>query len=311
MHKRISYLAIFLFFIANSSFCQWYPAATTANTWREGNVGIGTSLITGHLSFGVQGDHLTIGRSGFTNKVILRTDWAEGGIGDFTDIRVPGAVANTAFLRLTQFGKVGIGVENPAARLDVRTAGNSPSDQYGLFVSNPSAGPYAAVEITMGSGANSFATLHAQKVNATKGSILIFQTTDVNGNNLPRMVVTESGNVGIGTLETGTFKLAVEGTIGARKVKVTQANPWPDYVFDSAYKKENLLTLEKYINEHKHLPGVPSADQVKKDGGIELGEMNVKLLEKIEELTLYVIDLKKENEQMKKEIKELKVSAKH
>jgi hypothetical protein len=64
--------------------------------------------------------------------------------------------------------------------------------------------------------------------------------------------------------------------------------------------------VESYINENKHLPGMPSAKEVEEEGGFELGTMNVKLLEKIEELTLYVIELKKENEQMKKEIKEIK-----
>jgi hypothetical protein len=114
------------------------------------------------------------------------------------------------------------------------------------------------------------------------------------------------GAVGIGTTEVGSFKLAVEGKIGARGIKVTTESPFPDYVFDSAYQLRPLAHLEQYINKNKHLPGIPSAEEVKKEGGIELGDMNVKLLEKIEELTLYVIELKKENEQMKKEIKEMK-----
>jgi hypothetical protein len=115
-----------------------------------------------------------------------------------------------------------------------------------------------------------------------------------------------TGAVGIGTTNTGSFKLAVEGKIGARGIKVTMENPFPDYVFEPTYQLRPLAHLEQYINQNKHLPGIPSAAEVKKEGGIELGDMNVKLLEKIEELTLYVIELKKENEQMKKEIAELK-----
>lgn len=125
------------------------------------------------------------------------------------------------------------------------------------------------------------------------------------GGNLTASFLT-NGNVGIGTTNPGNFKLAVEGKIGARGIKVTLQNPFPDYVFDSAYKLIPLTNVEQFINQNKHLPGIPSAEEVKKDGGIELGEMNVKLLEKIEELTLYVIELKKENEQMKKAIGELK-----
>lgn len=116
-----------------------------------------------------------------------------------------------------------------------------------------------------------------------------------------------TGSIGIGTasFNTGTYKLAVEGNIAARGVKVTNYS-FADYVFDSTYQLRSLSSLSNYIDQHKHLPGIPSAKEVEKEGGFELGEMNVKLLEKIEELTLYVIDLKKENEQMKKEIKEIK-----
>jgi hypothetical protein len=114
-----------------------------------------------------------------------------------------------------------------------------------------------------------------------------------------------NGNVGIGTKNPGNYKLAVEGKIAARGVKVTTA-AFADYVFEPTYKLRPLSSVESYINENKHLPGMPSAKEVEKEGGFELGNMNVKLLEKIEELTLYVIELKKENEQMKKEIKEIK-----
>jgi hypothetical protein len=117
--------------------------------------------------------------------------------------------------------------------------------------------------------------------------------------------ITPQGSVGIGTASTGSFKLAVEGKIGAREIHVTLQNPFPDYVFGSNYKLRSLSSLEQYINQNKHLPGVPSADEVEKNGGVELGKLNTKLLEKVEELTLYVIELKKENQQMKKEIKKL------
>lgn len=114
-----------------------------------------------------------------------------------------------------------------------------------------------------------------------------------------------TGNVGIGTDNTGTFKLAVEGKIGAREIKVTLTNPWPDYVFGKNYRLPNLAEVEKHIKTYNHLPGMPSSAEVEKNGGIELGEMNRKLLEKVEELTLYMIDLKKENEQIKAELKRL------
>ena len=114
----------------------------------------------------------------------------------------------------------------------------------------------------------------------------------------------ESGKVGIGTTAPGSFKLAVEGKIGAREIRVTLTNPWPDYVFSNQYKLRSLPTLEEFIKKHGHLPGMPTAQEVK-ENGIELGDMSGRLLEKIEELTLYIIELKKENEQIKEELKKL------
>ncbi|KAA2242423.1 hypothetical protein F0L74_07705 [Chitinophaga agrisoli] len=108
------------------------------------------------------------------------------------------------------------------------------------------------------------------------------------------------GNVGIGTATPGSYKLAVEGTIGARKIKVTAGPGWPDFVFEPGYQLPALHDLEAFIKTNKHLPDVPSAKDVE-DDKLDLGEMDKKLLQKVEELTLYIIDLKKENETLKKQ----------
>ena len=99
------------------------------------------------------------------------------------------------------------------------------------------------------------------------------------------------GNVGIGTL-TPKERLSVNGKIRAQELKVETAN-WPDYVFEKDYQLPTLEQTEKHIQEKGHLPGIPSAAEVKAEG-IEVGDMNAKLLKKIEELTLYLIELKKE-----------------
>ncbi len=122
------------------------------------------------------------------------------------------------------------------------------------------------------------------------------------------MFLADNGNVGIGTDNPGTFKLAVEGTIGTREITVTLANPWPDYVFDSTYYRPGLYAVEKYINANKHLPGVLSAEQIKESNGIELGKMQLQQMEKLEELYLYVIELKKEIDGLKKENSLLKLA---
>jgi hypothetical protein len=105
-----------------------------------------------------------------------------------------------------------------------------------------------------------------------------------------------AGNVGIGT-NTPKEKLSVNGKIRAHEVKVETAN-WPDYVFSPSYKLPDLKETEKFIKANNHLPDIPSAAEVEKEG-VNLGEMNARLLKKIEELTLYLIELKKDNEQIK------------
>ncbi len=99
--------------------------------------------------------------------------------------------------------------------------------------------------------------------------------------------------------ETGNvinFKVKNNGYFWAREVIVT-LNTFPDYVFGDTYKLMSLEETENFIKENKHLPGVPSESEVVKNG-INVGEMNALLLEKIEELTLYVINLKKENDKL-------------
>ncbi|MDC6390952.1 malectin [Maribacter sp. PR1] len=100
------------------------------------------------------------------------------------------------------------------------------------------------------------------------------------------------GNIGIGITNPGTDKLAVNGNIRAKEVKVETAN-WPDYVFEKDYPLLSLIEIQKFIEQHGHLPNVPSAKEIESNGQ-NLGEVNRLLLEKVEELTLYSIKLQKE-----------------
>jgi|GEM_PF-4363462 len=106
-----------------------------------------------------------------------------------------------------------------------------------------------------------------------------------------RMTIWPNGNVGIGTLMPAE-KLTVEGKIKAREIRVDGQGA-PDYVFDETYHKLSLAEVEKYIRLNKHLPEVPSAKELERDG-MAVGEMNKLLLKKVEELTLHLIEKEKE-----------------
>ncbi|OXA84961.1 hypothetical protein [Flavobacterium hercynium] len=112
-----------------------------------------------------------------------------------------------------------------------------------------------------------------------------------------------SGNVGIGTANPQN-KLDVKGTIRSQEVKV-ELNNWPDFVFKKEYTLPTLIEVEKHITEKGHLENIPSEKEVLKNG-INLGEMDAKLLQKIEELTLYVIELNKKIEIQNQELEGMK-----
>jgi len=115
-----------------------------------------------------------------------------------------------------------------------------------------------------------------------------------------------SGHVGIGTTNTSGFNFNVAGTAVFDGVTVKsfsgtnpKATPWADYVFDKNYVLPSLGDLAAFIKENKHLPGIPTAAEVEKNG-IDLGATQAKLLEKIEQLTLYTIELQKQIDELKK-----------
>ncbi len=125
---------------------------------------------------------------------------------------------------------------------------------------------------------------------------------DMNGNivfgtyGVERMRIDRNGYIGIGIANPDS-KLAVNGTIHSKEVKVDMIG-WSDFVFKKEYNLPTLEEVEKHIAKKGHLENIPSEKEVS-ENGINLGEMNAKLLQKIEELTLYLIEMKKENESLK------------
>jgi len=118
-----------------------------------------------------------------------------------------------------------------------------------------------------------------------------------------RIRITPYGNVGIGTTNP-TGLLDVAGTIRAQEVKI-EATGWSDFVFDEDYRLPALSEVENHIKAHKHLPDVPSEKQVIEEG-VNVVEMQAKLLQKIEELTLYTIELEKKYNELKEELADIK-----
>ena len=109
----------------------------------------------------------------------------------------------------------------------------------------------------------------------------------------------KDGNYGFGVADPGNYKLAVEGKIGARELVITEAS-WADYVFKEKYKLPPLSQVEEYILKNSHLPGMPSEKEIM-ENGLPMANMMAKQMQKIEELTLYVIQMKKENDLLKAE----------
>lgn len=117
------------------------------------------------------------------------------------------------------------------------------------------------------------------------------------------LIINKNGNVGIGTT-TPDEKFTVKGNIHAEEVRVDLSVPGPDYVFEPDYDLQTLEELAQYIKVKKHLPEVPSAAEMEEEG-IELSKMNILLLKKIEELTLYILQLEKKNQVLEQKVDNL------
>ena len=227
-------------------------------------------------------------------------------------------------------GNVGMGTITPGGNLSV--VGSSTSVE--AHILNTSSTGYQSLHLgTDGSSADGAALIHCNSSWTTSGANVADGTTlygfGAGGLNLTafnsggsmnfytggntssnlRAVITSDGKMGIGTTNPGTFRLAVEGNIGARKIVVTHTTPWPDYVFKKAYKLPTLDEIEKFVQINQHLPEIPSAEDVKKNG-IDLGENQALLLKKIEELTLIVIEQNKKLIEQDKRITELQINIK-
>ncbi|GGG27797.1 hypothetical protein GCM10011344_30760 [Dokdonia pacifica] len=143
-----------------------------------------------------------------------------------------------------------------------------------------------------------------QTITNTDGSVTLLKNKEEQN----AVYITKDGRVGIGK-KNPTDKLEVNGQIHAKSAKL-DLKEWADYVFEDGYDLVRLREIEKYINTHGHLPEVPTTEEVQ-ENGIELGQMNVLLLKKIEELTLYLIEKEHQVQKLQKQYDELQQQIKH
>jgi hypothetical protein len=186
-------------------------------------------------------------------------------------------------MRITNTGNVGVGTAEPLAMLDVsgnlilrnnqNVTGGGASMVFTNYGNDYQHSPSIRSYLDFAEGVNSQARLVLSSYGLGK-----------NNDELTLM----NGNVGIGT-KNPDATLAVKGTVHATEVKVDLNVPGPDYVFQPDYKLSTLKEIEAYVEKNHHLPEIPSADQMVKDG-LNLGDMNIRLLKKVEELTLYLME---------------------
>ncbi|MDQ0966813.1 hypothetical protein QFZ20_002216 [Flavobacterium sp. W4I14] len=197
---------------------------------------------------------------------------------------------------LTAMGNVGIGTNAPSATLEVQGTAKLGGQSANLDIS----GSPAVYQNLVGTGkmligwnraAGHGETDFVANEGAGSQGGFAFYSYDNASQEKQLLRMLGNGNGGIGTTSPQD-KLTVAGNIGAREIKVS-TNAGADFVFEPGYKLPELAELEKFVKTNKHLPEIPTARQMV-ENGVNLGELNIKLLQKVEELTLHLIEKDKQ-----------------
>jgi hypothetical protein len=206
----------------------------------------------------------------------------------------PGVLSNA--LTMLKNGNTGFGISNPVDRVSI--GGTLRMNNNNIYLSgdaNHGLGYYA---VYTGTGNYASYTVDGPVLYGYKGGAL---GTNQAGNKNIALSWLANGNVGIGTSNPGSYRLAIEGKAGAREFVVTNAS-WADFVFESDFNLKPLNEIKKYIEANKHLPEIPTAVEIEKNG-LNVGEIQAKQMQKIEELTLYIIQQNERIELLEKLIK--------
>lgn len=334
--KKITHISFGLL-ISVFTFAQTNTFPTT------GNAGIGTTSPQSSLHIlSTERNALRLYNPAFTSKYLSLWQGYGAGVIDAIGtgiLYVGGYDLATDVIMARSGGNVGIGTSSPDFRLTIGANLNNPYDSSpelvsrGIMTHGIGTGvPYfylhrddvtitdgnalGIIKFTGTDGGEKTGALI--KSNATGSwssgnaqASLEFHTTSP-GTSLTsmRMIIDDLGNIGVGTADPGeklevNGNALIDGELYSKKVKVSvDPGNWPDYVFASSYELRALSELESFVKKNGHLPEVPSAKEVETNG-LDLGDMDATLLKKVEELTLYMIEMKKEIEELKKENKRL------
>jgi hypothetical protein len=320
---RVTFLAIVMLAMPGAGVAQWATQSGGAVTYTGGNVGIGTTspgqaltVVSSQFATTQIQNVATESRVYFDGAANTGADliFQENGVSQFSIYTYGGSTAGLGFypndggtstMFLTNAGNVGIGTTTP------RSTGYVPSGWLdtagGIFISNGA-----------NVGATSFAStttfppnggLIALNKSNSQGEIDFFNLSGTGSDggfafydrDTPLMRIMKGGNVGIGTLSP-QYPLSVNGIIQAKEVIVNTG--WSDYVFDASYRLAPLTEVAEYVEANHHLPGMPSSGEVA-EKGIGVGEIESKLLAKIEELTLHMIEADRENRALRERVQKL------
>ena len=288
----------------------------------DGDVGIGTTAPSANLD--VRGDiaikygsllKVHTDWNGDGNDKILKTGWSSDR-GNYVDLFVPGNKApSDSKIALLQNGNIGIGTTQPKEKLEINGSlsfsklydkgGNFEQGGTKIYqtFSDDSGSAEANIQFfrnksSRGGGTRSSSEIRFSTTNST------YYADSQQHKLSEKMIIKGDGKVGIGTT-TPDMKLTVKGNIHAEEVKIDLNVPAPDYVFKSDYKLRSLEEVESFIKENSHLPEIPSAQEFAKNGVMQAA-MDMNLLKKIEELTLYTIQQEKKIKVLEKQNSKIK-----